>query len=192
MLEGLYIAAALIVLFMAVNMTRALVSFAPADCKKTPAKHSAKRESAAEPVQPDAPKRKRGRPRKNPAPAPALAPVVAPVAVPAPVPAAAPAPRPAAIRGNNAFAGQCVAFSGTIPGMKRAEAIQAVIDNGGQAFEDMPACTTLLVVGDKPGAGKLEKASKWGARMISALDFSIMLEQPLTLTPDEFAALYAA
>lgn len=97
------------------------------------------------------------------------------------------------VKGNNAFAGQVVAFTGTLPGMTRKQAIQAVRDNGGQAYETMPVSTTLLVVGDNPGMGKMDKADAWIAhvRKITAKQFFSMLNQPLTMTPDEFAAFVA-
>lgn len=97
-------------------------------------------------------------------------------------------------KGNNAFAGQVVAFTGRLPGMTRREAIQAVQDNGGRAYTKMPVGTTLLVVGDKPGMRKMDKADEWigQVRKITAAQFFAMLEQPLTLELDEFAALYAA
>ena len=97
------------------------------------------------------------------------------------------------VKGNNAFAGQVVAFTGTLPGMTRKQAIQAVRDNGGQAYETMPASTTLLVVGDNPGMGKMDKADAWIAhvRKITANQFFSMLHQPLTMNPDEFAAFVA-
>lgn len=95
--------------------------------------------------------------------------------------------------GNEAFKGHTVAFTGTLPGMTRREAIAAVQANGGRAFETMPAGTTLLVVGDKPGMNKLDKADKWidQVRKITPRQFKAMLDQPLTLTPDDFAAMYA-
>lgn len=98
------------------------------------------------------------------------------------------------IRGNNAFAGQTVAFTGTLPNMPRAAAIAAVVANGGKAYETMPAGTTLLVVGDKPGMNKLDKADKWigQVRKITPAQFKAMLRLPLTLTPDQFAAMIAA
>lgn len=112
---------------------------------------------------------------------------------PAPQPKQTPVPkaRPAFV-GNNAFAHEYVAFTGTLPGMMRAEAMQAVAANGGRASEDMPACTTLLVVGDKPGENKLHKADQWGVKKIDAETFWARVHQPLTLTPDEFAALIGA
>ncbi len=97
-------------------------------------------------------------------------------------------------KGNNAFAGQVVAFTGRLPGMTRREAIQAVQDNGGRAYTKMPAGTTLLVVGDKPGMCKMDKADEWigQVRKITAAQFFAMLEEPLTLELEEFAAMFAA
>lgn len=108
-------------------------------------------------------------------------------------PAVTERPKPK-ITGNNAFKGHVVAFTGKLPGMTRREAIKAVQDNGGRAYEKMPVGTTLLVVGDKPGMCKMDKADEWigQVRKITAAQFFAMLEQPLTLELDEFAAMFAA
>ena len=113
---------------------------------------------------------------------------------PTPEPAKAPPMNVPKIKGNNAFKGHMVAFTGKLPGMTRREAIQAVQDNGGRAYEKMPVGTTLLVVGDKPGMCKMDKADEWigQVRKITAAQFFAMLEQPLTLELDEFAAMFAA
>lgn len=165
------------------------------------------RAKASKPVKINAstpqPKRKRGRPRKEaaaPVPAPALA------AVPQEeqretVPASAPAIQSA--KGNSAFAGQVVAFTGTLEGMTRTQAIKLVRDNGGKAFETMPVgidlCTTMLVVADElmrsgRTTNKLEKADQYigQIRKITETQFKAMLTLPLTLNPDEFAAMIAA
>lgn len=107
---------------------------------------------------------------------------------------AAPAVLPGGLRGNNMFGGEIVAFTGTIPGMTRREAMQAVEANGGKAYSTMPAATTLLVVGEKPGSEKLELAERrcGQVRRIDAAHFKFMLEQDLTVTPQEFAACFAA
>ena len=107
---------------------------------------------------------------------------------------AAPALLPGVLRGNNMFGGEIVAFTGTIPGMTRREAMQAVEANGGKAYSTMPAATTLLVVGEKPGSEKLELAERrcGQVRRIDAAHFKFMLEQDLTVSPDEFAACFAA
>ena len=150
------------------------------------------------------PKRKPGRPRKNPLPeqrpetispaTPEPAKPVAPDPVqPDPVQPEPVQPEPAkpfTYCGNNAFVGQTVAFTGTLPGMTRSAAIKAVQDNGGKAFESMPAATTILVVGDRPGMRKLDKADDWHVRKITAADFFAMIHQPLTVDPDDFAKLF--
>lgn len=107
---------------------------------------------------------------------------------------AAPALLPGGLRGNNMFAGEIVAFTGTIPGMTRREAMQAVEANGGKAYSTMPAAATLLVVGEQPGSEKLELAERrcGQVRRIDAAHFKFMLEQDLTVSPDEFAACFAA
>ena len=104
-----------------------------------------------------------------------------------------PTPKPR-LTGNNAFKGHVVAFTGKLPGMTRREAIEAVQQNGGRAYTKMPAGTTLLVVGDKPGMCKMDKADEWigQVRKITAAQFFAMLEQPLELELDEFAAMFAA
>ena len=98
------------------------------------------------------------------------------------------------VKGNNAFVGHTVAFTGRLPGMTRREAIQAVQDNGGRAYTKMPAGTTLLVVGDKPGMCKMDKADEWigQVRKITAAQFFAMLEEPLNLELDELEALITA
>lgn len=61
------------------------------------------------------------------------------------------------------FQGQIVAFTGrlTISGMTRAQAIEKVRQAGGQAYKNLYASSTLLVVGTKPGMTKMDKADKW-------------------------------
>ena len=145
------------------------------------------------------PKRKPGRPRKNPLPEQRpenISQATHDPVQPEPAKPAAPDPvqpepsKPFTYCGNNAFAGQTVAFTGTLPGMTRSEAIKAVQDNGGKAFETMPAATTILVVGDRPGMRKMDKADDWHVRKITAAEFFVMIRQPLTVEPDDFAKLF--
>lgn len=93
------------------------------------------------------------------------------VAAPAPVNAGSSSN---AVIGNNMFRNEIVSFTGTLPGMTRKEAIAAVEANGGKAYETMPVSTTLLVVGDNPGNGKLDKADMWRTRKITAKQFNTM------------------
>ncbi len=140
------------------------------------------------------PKRKRGRPRKEPG---------APVCTSSPV-STAPESEPKPLQdGTKPFAGQSVAFTGTLTGMTRAEAIAAVQAADGKAFDTMPAGTTLLVVGRKPGMGKLDKADRWigQVRKITEAQFVAMLnrktppkaiDEPKTYTLQTFADRYCA
>ena len=76
------------------------------------------------------------------------------------------------------FAGQVVSFTGKLS-ITRREAIKKVQDAGGRAYEDMPAGTTLLVVGSKPGMKKMDKADKW-------------IGQVRKVTEAQFLAMFAA
>lgn len=147
-----------------------------------------RRQAAQHAAKPQAPKARPAKAKTETKAKPA-APVQA-----APQANAAPALLPGGLRGNNMFGGEIVAFTGTIPGMTRREAMQAVEANGGKAYSTMPAATTLLVVGEKPGSEKLELAERrcGQVRRIDAAHFKFMLEQDLTVTPQEFAACFAA
>lgn len=148
-----------------------------------------RRQAAQRAAKPQAPKARPAKAPKAEAKARPAAPAQA-----APQANAAPALLPGGLRGNNMFAGEVVAFTGTIPGMTRREAMQAVEANGGKAYSTMPAAATLLVVGEKPGSEKLELAERrcGQVRKIDAAHFKFMLEQDLTVTPQEFAACFAA
>lgn len=148
-----------------------------------------RRQDTQSAAKPQAPKARPAKAPKAEAKAKPAAPAQA-----APQANAAPAVLPGGLRGNNMFGGEIVAFTGTIPGMTRREAMQAVEANGGKAYSTMPAATTLLVVGEKPGSEKLELAERrcGQVRRIDAAHFKFMLEQDLTVSPDEFAACFAA
>lgn len=81
------------------------------------------------------------------------------------------------------FKGQTVSFTGTLydpqgKHVPRAQAMQLVKSMGGKAYETMPAGTTLLVVGDKPGMNKLDKADEWigQVRKITPAQFFAMAQ----------------
>lgn len=80
-------------------------------------------------------------------------------------------------RKTGAFAGHTVAFTGTLS-MPRSQAIELVHQHGGKAYADMPAGTTLLVVGHNPGMKKLDKADRWigQVRKITEAQFLRMAE----------------
>ena len=93
-----------------------------------------------------------------------------------------PAERPEIIsksdEGPRPFRGQVVSFTGKLSSMTRAEAIAAVKAAGGLAYKDMPAGTTLLVVGSNPGQKKQDLYDKWigQVKKITEAQFMAMLE----------------
>lgn len=90
---------------------------------------------------------------------------------------AAAAPEKPAPALSQTFRGHRVAFTGKLPNMTRQQAIEKVIERGGRAYTGMPAGTTLLVVGDKPGMRKIDQADEWigQVRKITARQFFDML-----------------
>lgn len=155
-----------------------------AEAERKARKAAAAEKKAAQAAQPP---KKRGRPRKNPEP-------VEKKPEPQPEPL-----RPATI--SDALTGQTFSFTGTLDGMTRRQAIEAVQQRGGKAFDTMPAGTTILVVGSNPGMNKLDKADRWigSVRKITQAQFFAMLSAteekaaaPAALTLDEFAARFAA
>ena len=117
----------------------------------------------------------------SPAPAPAPAPASAQTDA-APAEPEAHAERPETIskseEGPRPFRGQVVSFTGKLSSMTRAEAIAAVKAAGGLAYKDMPAGTTLLVVGSNPGQKKQDLYDKWigQVKKITEAQFMAMLE----------------
>ena len=115
------------------------------------------------------------KPAKDPAPAAAPDPTAPTQSAPAPAaPAPAPAPDPAKAPAANAprlfpqtFAGETVAFTGTVPTMTRAEAIRATKERGGSAYERINTHCTLLVVGERAGNQQRERARSWNIPMIT-------------------------
>lgn len=66
-----------------------------------------------------------------------------------------------------AFSGEIVAFTGTLPTMTRAEAISATQARSGKAYTRITAGCTLLVIGEKPGRVQLDQAAAWGVKTIT-------------------------
>jgi NAD-dependent DNA ligase len=80
--------------------------------------------------------------------------------------------------GPRPFLGQVVSFTGKLSSMTRAEAIAAVKAAGGLAYKEMPAGTTLLVVGSNPGQKKQDLYDKWigQVKKITEAQFMAMLK----------------
>ncbi len=74
---------------------------------------------------------------------------------------------------GKAFAGQVVAFTGSIPGVKRADAIAEVKRQGGRAYNgDMGTDVTMIIVGNvRNETEKLKKAKAWGIKQVPASEW---------------------
>lgn len=68
------------------------------------------------------------------------------------------------------LAGAVVVFTGTLPGLSRAQAKARVKELGGQVASAISKKVTLLVAGENPGS-KLEKARETGITIIGEKDF---------------------
>lgn len=76
-------------------------------------------------------------------------------------------PESALPSGAQPFAGEIVAFTGENPKMTHRHMIEHVNRLGGKGYDDVYVRTTLLVVGEKPGKGKLDKAARYNIPTIT-------------------------
>ncbi|MBM3684227.1 MAG: NAD-dependent DNA ligase LigA [Actinobacteria bacterium] len=74
------------------------------------------------------------------------------------------------------LAGMTVVVTGAIPGMRREEVEAAITTRGGTSPGSVSRRTSVLVVGDDPGASKLTKARELGVPVIDAAGFAALLE----------------
>jgi DNA ligase (NAD+) len=74
------------------------------------------------------------------------------------------------------LAGQTFVITGTLDGMSRSAAEEAVRSLGGTAASSVTKSTTYLVAGEKPGS-KLEKAQKLGTTVLSDDEFREVLRK---------------
>jgi len=72
--------------------------------------------------------------------------------------------------GSGFFSGKTVVFTGTLEGMGRSEAKQAVEEQGGKVGSSVSAKTDFLVVGGKPGS-KAKKAEELGVKVLLEPEF---------------------
>ena len=69
--------------------------------------------------------------------------------------------------GAQPFAGEVVAFTGKCPKMTRRHMIEHVNRLGGRGYDEINAHCTLLVVGENPGKGQMDKAARWNKPTIT-------------------------
>lgn len=72
---------------------------------------------------------------------------------------------------NNALDGLKVCITGSIPGYKRNEVSNLVESNGGIFQNNVTSSTDLLILGDKPGKNKLDKATELVVAILSYDEF---------------------
>ena len=69
------------------------------------------------------------------------------------------------------LAGASIVVTGTITGLSRTAAADAIVAAGGTAASAVSARTAAVVVGDSPGAAKLDKAERLGVPVVPAALF---------------------
>lgn len=69
------------------------------------------------------------------------------------------------------LAGEVVVVTGIVDGMSRDEVFDAVYQAGGNNGDGVTPRTTLLVIGDRPGAVKVRKAAELGIQTITEAEF---------------------
>ncbi len=74
------------------------------------------------------------------------------------------------------LSGKSYIISGTIEGFGREEAEDALRNKGATVTKSVTKTTTALIVGEKPGKSKLDKAAKLGIPVLSAEDFQNLIK----------------
>jgi DNA ligase (NAD+) len=74
------------------------------------------------------------------------------------------------------FTGKTICITGSLPGYTRDEAEEAVRSLGGTVASSVTKRLDFLVVGDRPGS-KLQKAKKFGIRIVSGEEFEEMIRK---------------
>ena len=80
------------------------------------------------------------------------------------------------IKKKGKFEGKNFVLTGTLPSLKRPEATELIIQNGGKVLGTVSKSTNYIVAGDKPGS-KFEDAKKFGIEIISEEQFLKMISE---------------
>ena len=83
--------------------------------------------------------------------------------------------------GSDLLAGATFVVSGSIDGFSRPEAQSAIEARGGKATNSVSGRTTVLVVGDSPGASKTLKAEELDVPIIDGATFKRLLTEGLSV-----------
>ncbi len=76
---------------------------------------------------------------------------------------------------SNKLTGKTIVVTGTLEGLSRQQAEQAIRDAGGKAASSVSKKTDFVLAGEKPGS-KLEKAQKLGVKVINEKEFLEMIK----------------
>lgn len=76
---------------------------------------------------------------------------------------------------SNSLEGKTFLYTGTFASMSREELESRIEANGGKLVSGVSAKLNFLIVGEKPGTSKLDKATKLNVKMISEVEFLGML-----------------
>ena len=82
----------------------------------------------------------------------------------------------AAASAEQTLAGKAVVVTGAVPGYTREGAEEAIMARGGTSPGSVSKKTFVLVVGEAPGAAKLQKADELGIPILDAASFETLLE----------------
>jgi DNA ligase (NAD+) len=77
------------------------------------------------------------------------------------------------------LAGQTVVVTGKVDGLTRDEVELAIHVAGGKSADSVNAATTLIVIGEKPGASKLNGAARFGTTSITAAEFLALIDSAI-------------
>jgi DNA ligase (NAD+) len=78
---------------------------------------------------------------------------------------------------GEAFDGETIVFTGSLPSYTRSEASDIVERAGGHVTSSVSSATDILVVGENPGSTKQSQAKENGVQMVSGRQFEERLEE---------------
>ncbi|MCU0339514.1 MAG: NAD-dependent DNA ligase LigA [Spirosomaceae bacterium] len=76
---------------------------------------------------------------------------------------------------SNALEGKTILYTGTFGDLSRETLEQKIAANGGKLVSGVSGKLDFLIVGEKPGSSKVEKATKLNVKMISIEEFLAMI-----------------
>ena len=71
--------------------------------------------------------------------------------------------------------GKTIVVTGTVEGYTRNEMNALIISHGGISGDSVTKKTDILVIAEKPGASKVNKAAQLGTKTMTADEFKLML-----------------